>query len=96
MNTFIVRGFNNMVEIMHSKYIQFLNEAGLGKDLFSLIMKNASSQIVLHKDATKTTLTQSEIKIDQMRIKALTSNKSLRKATPHNMVFSESRDTAFI
>ena len=35
---YLVRGFNNMIVIMHNKFIQFLSEAGLSKELLSYIM----------------------------------------------------------
>lgn len=41
-------------------------------------------------------MTQTEIKIDQMRMKALTTDTSLLKSTMHKIYFSQSRKTAFV
>ena len=46
-----------MILIQHNKYIQFLNEIGLSKDLLSFIVKGASTAVTLPKDAVKTTIT---------------------------------------
>jgi len=57
LRNYIIRGFNNMILIQHNKYIQFLNEIGLSKDLLSFIVKGASTAVTLPKDAVKTTIT---------------------------------------
>ena len=59
-------------------------------------MKGASAKVILPKDAIKTTITQAEIKLDQMRLKALISDISLTKSTKHIINFSESRQSSFI
>ena len=94
---YIIRGFDNMVQILHSKYITLLKEAGVGKDLVSLIVQGASQEVTRPKGAVRTTLTQSEIKLDQMRMRALTSDSSsLRKSTLHSLYFGNDRESALL
>ena len=96
LRNYIIRGFNNMILIQHNKYIQFLNEIGLSKDLLSFIVKGASTIVTLPKDTVKTTITQAEIKVDQMRLRALTTDISLMKSTPHKFYFGDSKKSALI
>ena len=35
---YIVRGINNMVQILHNKYLQMLQEAGLSREIFAYIV----------------------------------------------------------
>ena len=85
-----------MVQIMHNKYVQFLRENGVSSSILDFIVKGASSKSELPSDVMKTTITQAEIKLDQMRMKALTSDTSLKKSTPHKFYLSESRASAFV
>ena len=51
LRNYIVRGFDNMIKILHSKYILFLSDNGLSKDLFSCIVKSASASLKIQKDS---------------------------------------------
>ena len=73
-----------------------LGDAGLRKEIIAYIVKSASVGPIRSKDAIKTTIIQSEIKVDQMRIKALTSDSSLRRSTPHKLFLSDTRETGFV
>ena len=73
-----------------------MNEIGLSKNLLAFIVKGASTAVTLQKDAIKTTVTQAEIKVDQMRLLALTSDISLKKSTPHKLYFGESRESSLV
>ena len=61
---YIVRGINNMVQILHNKYLQMLQEAGLSREIFAYIVQSASAVLERSKDAIQSTIIQSEIKID--------------------------------
>ena len=56
LRNYIVRGINNMVQILHNKYLQVLGEAGLSKEILAFIVKGASASLTLSKDAVKTTI----------------------------------------
>ena len=80
LRNYIIRGFDNMIKILHSKYILFLSENGLSKDLFACIVKSASASLKIQKDFVQTTtITQSEIKLDHIKLRALTSFNFLQK-----------------
>ena len=87
-----------MIAILHNKYLQFLGEAGLSQDLVAFIIEGAGAGVAktLPRDAVRTTITRSEIKVDQMRSKALTSNSSLKKSTPHKLCMGPSRESALV
>lgn len=98
LRNYIIRGVNNMIAILHNKYLQFLGEAGLSQDLVAFIIEGAGAGVAktLPRDAVRTTITRSEIKVDQMRAKALTSNSSLKKSTPHKLCLGPSRESALV
>jgi len=64
LRNYLLRGFNSCISILHHKYLQFLSEAGLSKELFAFIVNGASNGSEPVKDVETTTLTQAEIKID--------------------------------
>ena len=59
-----MRGINNMILIMHNQYTSFLASAGLSKDLFALIVKGSSAVVERPRGSVKTTIMQSEIRLD--------------------------------
>ena len=67
--------------ILHTSYVNFMAEAGLSRNFFSFFVKGASDVIELPEDAVQATITQSEIRLDQMRIQGLVTETSLTKST---------------
>ena len=45
LHSYIMRGFDNMLQALQSKYIEFLASSSLSKELLSCILKGASASL---------------------------------------------------
>ena len=61
LRNYIVRGFDNMIQILHSKYIQFLSEHGLSKDFLAYVVKGAAASSSPASDSSTAAGLQSSI-----------------------------------
>ena len=89
LRSFLLRGLNNMLLILHNQYTSFLAGAGLSKEFFALVVQG-SSAVKQSKTSQQASISTSEIRLDLIRLKALTSDSSLCKSTPHKLYISES------
>ena len=94
LRNYLIRGFNNILMILHSQYMTFLAEAGLSKEFFSFFLKGASAEVEVPEETAKTTINQCEIRLDQMRVQGLTTETSITKATPHHIYVPKSAENA--
>ena len=57
LRNYLIRGFNNMILILHSSYMRFMAKAGLSKEFFAFFLSNASAEIELPDTTAQVTQT---------------------------------------
>ena len=80
LRNYIIRGFDSMIRSLHSQYVAFLATNGLSKDLLACIVKGACESLTDKNE--KKSIAQTEIKLDLLRQKALSSVQSLKARLP--------------
>ena len=96
LRNYIVRAINNMIQILHNQYTSFLAASGISRDLFALVLEGSSQDTQRKISKIETTMTLCELRLDQMRLKGLTSDSSLIKSTPHKFQIGSTPDDVMI